>query len=158
MKKIEQSLEFPSTLKVMAGVKNKRYDVEKMCKVMLHYVLGYYNISFSVVYNEPVIRHFSTDDIKLEAILDHGKLPHTYVLYLATDSTTPLETILSHEMVHLDQYERGDLQLHKEDKLHFVWKGREYDPSMPYEDRPWEKEAFSHQYEIWKKAKKVYYG
>jgi hypothetical protein len=40
-------------------------------------------------------------------------------------------------MVHLHQYETGDLNINKFDnQIIFNYKGEDYDPSTPYEDRP----------------------
>ena len=52
--------------------------------------------------------------------------------------------VISHEMVHVWQNDRGDL-VHDYDNKTFYWRGDKYDvdrlKSMAYYDRPWEAEA-----------------
>lgn len=52
------------------------------------------------------------------------------------------EQTISHEMVHVDQIKRGDLDY---DKANVYWKGKTYSRSKMNEgdnDLPWEKEAY----------------
>lgn len=46
-----------------------------------------------------------------------------------------LETV-AHELVHVKQYARGELQ-----ETHLAWKGQPVDPNTNYWDLPWEIEA-----------------
>lgn len=56
-----------------------------------------------------------------------------------------LETIICHEMKHFDQYEKGDLEIRKDDSgLAFIYNKS----STDYYSRPWEKEARSAQFEL----------
>lgn len=52
--------------------------------------------------------------------------------------------VISHEMVHVWQNDRGDL-VHDYDNQTFYWRGDKYNvdrlESMAYYDRPWEAEA-----------------
>lgn len=52
--------------------------------------------------------------------------------------------VISHEMVHVWQNDRGDL-IHDYDNQTFYWRGDKYNvdrlESMTYYDRPWEAEA-----------------
>jgi hypothetical protein len=58
-------------------------------------------------------------------------------------------------MVHLHQYETGDLKTRKfNNDIVFEYKGVEYDASTPYKDRPWEKEAHDLDNKLFKKFKK----
>lgn len=50
--------------------------------------------------------------------------------------------VLSHELIHLQQTE--DNQLIKGTK-NIMWKGIEYSPEVPYNDRPWEIDAYKRQ-------------
>lgn len=54
---------------------------------------------------------FSTQDLEIEAILHPAPLEHTYDLILREREDSSVESILCHEMIHLSQYERGDLKL-----------------------------------------------
>ncbi|HRT03891.1 MAG TPA: hypothetical protein P5513_08125, partial [Candidatus Diapherotrites archaeon] len=63
---------------------------------------------------------------------------------------------LSHEFVHIDQYDRGDLKIIGN---YFIWKGDTVDMrDVKYEYRPFEKEAFSKQSYITKKLVKLLYN
>jgi hypothetical protein len=56
-------------------------------------------------------------------------------------------------MVHLKQYESGDLKLKG---TTFYWKGKDYS-NIDYWSRPWESEARREQIDIEKQVKKLYY-
>lgn len=62
------------------------------------------------------------------------------------------ELTLAHEMVHANQFIRGELIHHKDS--HFTWKGQEFKNinHLNYTDRGWEEEAFS----LEKKLLKLY--
>lgn len=44
---------------------------------------------------------------------------------------------IAHEMVHIKQYVKGELNEHMS-----YWRGREIKKELPYMEQPWEKEAF----------------
>jgi hypothetical protein len=60
---------------------------------------------------------------------------------------------LCHEMIHLQQYDRGDLQMSSDFRT-VIWKGETFDNSSEYLEREWEEEAFNLQNKLWKKFKK----
>lgn len=138
---------------IISNIKSpKKWDVIKL----IEYILKYYNnddVNLTVSYNDDVCDHFSTSDIQIDALLDKStKIDKTYNLIIR--QYAPLKEVIPHELVHLNQYERGDLKLNKfEDKLYFIWKDEEFSPSTPYKERPWEKEAFSMQKQLWKNFK-----
>lgn len=81
---------------------------------------------------------------------------NTYTIYI--DDVGKLEsiTVLSHEIIHLQQYELGQLKIINGTTP--VWKGEIIDISnVPYEDRPWEKEAFNKQNSVENKIKNILY-
>lgn len=122
---------------------------KELIKVIGNKILGY---------NDKILNRFSTDDCELQALLDKSIVPHTYNLMIRTRFQESLETIICHEMKHFDQYEKGDLEIRKDDSgLAFIYKGKEYKSSTDYYSRPWEKEARSAQFELWKEFKKLYY-
>jgi hypothetical protein len=70
------------------------------------------------------------------------------IFYLFTENFNREETIevLSHEVIHMDQYLSGDLYYENGE---VVWLGEVIDlNSKEYEDRPWENDAFSKQTEL----------
>ena len=56
---------------------------------------------------------------------------------------------LAHELTHVAQFAKGQLQLAKKGKL---WKGRLYKNDHPYLDQPWEIQAFARQELIFRRA------
>lgn len=159
MAKERNIFEFPETFKVSCLIKSpKQYDVEELIKVIGNKILGYNEANIIVQYNDKILNRFSTDDRELQALLDKSIVPHTYNLMIRTRFQESLETIICHEMKHFDQYEKGDLEIRKDDSgLAFIYKGKEYKSSTDYYSRPWEKEARSAQFELWKEFKKLYY-
>lgn len=141
-------------MSIISNIKSpKHWNVVDLVEFILK-ELGNTDVTLSISYNDDVCDHFSTSDIQIDALLDKStKIDKTYNLIIR--QYAPLKEVIPHELIHLDQYERGDLKLNKlEDKLYFIWKDEEYDPSIPYKDRPWEIEAFSMQNKLWKKFKK----
>jgi hypothetical protein len=60
-----------------------------------------------------------------------------------------LGVTLAHELTHVAQFAKGQLQLAKTGKL---WKGRLYKNNHPYLDQPWEIQAFERQELIFRRA------
>lgn len=134
----------------------KNWDFKDLIQFILTDYYDHDNITLYLTYNNKICDHFSTDDLKIDALLDKAPVNHAYNLVVR--EYADLKTIIPHELIHLHQYEIGDLKLNKfEDKLIFSYKGEEYDPSTPYEDRPWEQEAHNLDdklYRLYKKKKK----
>lgn len=77
-----------------------------------------------------------------------------YIIYIVDlDRTTAIE-VLSHELIHLKQTESK--QLVKGTKS-VLWEGKEYSPELPYDERPWEKDAFDKQYSLLNDIKTTLY-
>ena len=77
-----------------------------------------------------------------------------YIIYITDLNRTTAIEVLSHELIHLKQTETG--RLLKGTKS-VKWEGKEYSPELPYEDRPWEKDAFDMQGQLESKIYKVLY-
>lgn len=130
-----------------------KYDLITICKIIITQILNLTDVTLNIVNDDRTLDKFSTEDVQILAILYKTKLPHTYMLYLSSNLHKELLSVICHEMVHLKQYESGDLDL-KDYK--FYWKGKQYDEPV-YWNRPWEKEAKKEQYNIEKQVKKLYY-
>ena len=134
----------------------KRWYFRDLAEWILTKYYNHPDVILNIMYNDTVCDHFSTEDIKIDAILDKLSIPHNYNLIIR--EYADLKTIIPHEMIHLHQYEIGDLKVNKfENQIVFNYKGEEYDPSTPYEDRPWENEAHELDdklYRLYKKQKK----
>ena len=141
-------------MNIITSIKpSKNWDFKELIQYILTQYYDHNDVTITISYNNNICDHYSTDDIKIDAILDKAKTDHTYNLVLREYSN--LKQIIPHEMIHLHQYEIGDLITHKfDDKITFEYKGVEYDASTPYKDRPWEKEAHDLDNKLYKKFKK----
>lgn len=132
---------------------SKNWDFRKLIEFILTEYYNHPEVIINIIENNNVCNHFSTDDVKIDALLDQLPQPHTYNLIIR--EYADLKDIIPHEMIHLHQYEIGDLKLNKfEDKLIFNYKGEDYDPSTPYNERPWEVEAKKLDNKLYKLFKK----
>lgn len=105
----------------------------------------------TIAYNEELLNKISNGDVTYQALLQN---PTKDVYYLfVTKTKLGLNKILCHEMVHLSQCDRGDLQL-SNDFRKITWKGKVFDNSKDYRNREWEEEAFSLENKLWRKFKK----
>lgn len=157
MSKERNSFEFPDTFKVTSTIKNpKQYNVDELIKVVGNKILGYSEANIMVVKNDRLLSRLTTNDCELQAFLYNLPVPHHYTLCVRSNPSDSLELILCHEMVHFDQFERGDLEV-STSPVKFFWKGDEWLPSNKYNSRPWEIEAKERQNKIWKEFKNLYY-
>ena len=90
---------------------------------------------------------------RYDAALFSTPLPHTYNLFLRSESLSERCDIVFHEATHLNQYERGELKYNPLTGECY-WLGRKYPASYPYRQRPWEREAFYMQRKLTKEWKK----
>lgn len=133
-----------------------KYDMTTICKIILTEILGIKDIELSVSVNDSQIKIFDTPDLELRAMLLGYPQIKKYTLILRSDvSSSDVLSIVCHEMVHLKQMYDGHLQIIGKN---FKWKGKDYSGTMPYFDRPWEKEAKIKQSEIEKKVKQLYFN
>lgn len=64
-------------------------------------------------------------------------MPIGFIVEIAKDSEEEMLKTLAHEMVHMLQYARGELNEEMS-----LWKGRKVDSDeIPYSEQPWEVEA-----------------
>lgn len=79
-----------------------------------------------------------------------------YMVYMKKSSRSSAIEFLSHELIHLKQF--NDDRLIKVDNIHMVWEGETLDAmAIPYKLRPWEKEAFEKSRELENKIRKKLY-
>ena len=132
-----------------------KYDMVTICKIILTEILGIKDIELTVVTNDTQIKIFDTPDFELKAMLMGQRQLKNYTLLLRSDiGAANVLSIVCHEMWHLKQMYDGQLEIIGKN---FKWKGKDYPGSMPYFDRPWEKEAVKEQKEIEKKVKELYF-
>lgn len=135
---------------INSRISDKKINVENLTKLILTEYYDHNDIILNITYNNTMCNHFSTDEIELDAYLDKID-DKTYNLILREHAV--LKEVIPHELVHLHQYEIGDLKVDRNECI-FIWKGETYSYSTPYKNRPWEKEALKLQRVLWKKFKK----
>lgn len=128
----------------------KKFDVEKLIKFLGKELNIGENVQLTVAYNEDLLSRLSNETIEYKAFLHHPKSDLYYIF--VTKEKIGLNKILCHEMVHVHQCERGDLQYSPDYKT-VTWKDNVFDRHTKYDDREWEEEAFDLQDKLWKKFK-----
>ena len=128
----------------------KAFDAEELLNFCAEELDIPEDVSLMLVQNEKLLESLSKD-VEFEALLQNP-IEKQFILF--TRDKTISQYIICHEMVHMDQYCRGDLKT-SHDFREVTWKGENFDNSVPYEDREWEQEAFSKQNKLWKKFKQT---
>lgn len=138
-------------LKITNYIKNTdATELIEFCSSVLNITIP---IELILINNDSVLKKFDTNDFELQALLYKTNVLNTYQLIIRTTPSESIEKIIAHEMVHLNQYASGDLDLNINTKT-FTWKGKKYNSSIDYFSRPWEKEAFKKQSELLSKYRK----
>ena len=146
---------WPSTLEVNNLTKSaSKYDLEDVIKIIVSYIYKCNNVKIAIINNDKLLDKLAPPDIELQALL--SKQPFMYQLVIRENPKDDIIDIVCHEMIHLNQYQRGDLKL-SDDMKTITWKGKQYDNSMPYFKRPWEIEAINNTRKIRKEMQKLYY-
>lgn len=139
-------------MKLKIGIESpKKFDVEELLTFLAEELNIDKDVELLVVYNNDLLNKLSTGNIEYEALL-YNPTEDCYVLYIKED-ISGLQYVLCHEMVHLQQYNRGDLQMSSDFRT-VIWKGETFNNSSEYLEREWEEEAFNLQNKLWKKFKK----
>ena len=137
-------------MKINNHVKSpKKYNVEDLLSFLANELKISENVELTITYNEDLLNKLSTN-VEYEAFL-HNIIPHKYVLYVREGLIS--QYVLCHEMIHLCQYESGRLKMSPDFKT-IIWEDKQYDNSLNYNEREWEKEAFKNQSKLWKLFKK----
>lgn len=129
---------------------NKKFNLEDLLNFCAKELNISDDVSITVTQNENLLEKLSKD-VEYDALLCK-MLPKQYVLY--TKYKIVSQYVVCHEMIHMSQYERGDLHISPDFKK-ITWKGEIFDNSISYDEREWEKEAFSKQNKLWKNFKKT---
>jgi len=96
------------------------------------------------------------DDYQAAAYVEAGdsKFGNQYLIYIKKGSRIEMIKILSHELIHIQQYYTKKLKYDKGDYV--VWDGDSLNIlEIPYDKRPWELEAFDISSELESKIKKT---
>lgn len=110
-------------------------------------------VNLAIYYDDKLLDRFSRDGYEYQALLYQTALAGHYNLVVRSDIGAGLMDVLAHEMVHLRQYTTGRLWLNLSTGA-AMWEGKIYSSTVPYEERPWEKDAFDRQRRLLKAWKK----
>lgn len=140
---------------IWAATNKVKLDMLTATKIILTEILKVPNIDLVVITNDRAISKFDSNNLEFQAILQADPEKHKYRLtYHSRTGAADMLMILCHEMVHLKQYDKGELKLVKGGA---EWKGKFYEKETPYFDRPWEREANIEMRKIEKQVKELYY-
>jgi len=146
--------EFPSTMVVNNYTTHKRADTLAM--VILNKIYDYDTINLNIFYAP---KHLSSNEYELIGFIQKNQFqPHSYNIFVKR-GTLPvsIKSFLSHELIHLNQMETGELV--QIDYVKIVHKGDTiYFSDVPYEERLYEIEAFGKEGNISRQLNKLLYS
>lgn len=120
---------------------------------IVHAGLQCLNVDSAIVVIRPFKEVTAPDDIEFKAYLV-GK-EYTYILYINKFNREFNITAISHELIHLTQYKSKQLIING---AVCIWNGDTVDVAkILYDQRPWEKDAFTKQIELSNKVTKLLY-
>mgnify|MGYP003641402770 CR=1 FL=1 len=90
---------------------------------------------------------------------DSNHLPRKFAIDLCVrQCRESLLQTLAHELVHVKQFAHNELKFLHNTLLKDRWKNKYVSTNVPYERKPWEKEAYSKEHKLlakWKTARKI---
>ncbi len=110
------------------------------------------NVKVSMYANPGLLRRLSPPDVEIIACTFPQPMPYRYIIY--TFDGFPSTDVYIHELVHILQFENGELSVNGD--WQYVWRGRTYPSDTPYNSRPWEQEAFSRGRKLYKKYRQTH--
>jgi hypothetical protein len=139
-KKVKRVHEFPSTIEV---INTTKHDVDTITKILLNKVMGYDTMKIIIAYIPPSLR-FANYDI-YAFIKKHDHEDKTYFIYLSHTLESYLyKDVMAHELIHIEQFEKGNLSILDND--FFIFKNDTFSyKKITYTRRPHEIEALSKQ-------------
>jgi hypothetical protein len=152
MERDKNHFTFPTTMDIRNYTKYK--DADTIAMVISNKVFHYDTISIRIYY---MSIDLSNEEYTVQAhIQKNTYVNHSYFIFLNKDITIPIERILSHEMIHLDQIEKGYLvqdgdgySIYKKDTIYLL--------KTKYENRPYEIDAFKRENDVLKKVNNILY-
>ena len=146
--------EFPITMIAKNYTTHKRADTLAM--VILNKMFQYDTIKLDIVYAP---QNLSNSEYEIAGFIQKNPYePHAYLIFVKKGTLpTSIKNFLSHELVHLQQMEIGDLiQI---DQTKIVYRNNTiYFSEVPYDKRPYEFDAFSKENGIRKKLNELLYS
>ena len=146
--KIERKFDFPKTISINNTTHYKNYDTTLM--IIINKIFKHDTIHLDVYY---VNNFLINDKFDIKAhIIKHYFIPHTYMLFLNKNlNDMEILTILTHEMIHLHQYETNTLKISTESDYYIYDNDTNRMIDVPYLDRLYEIDAYQLTEEIMRK-------
>jgi hypothetical protein len=142
---------FPKTLVVNNYTNDKLADTVAL--IILNKIMKYDTMTINIY---KIRDNYDTEEFNFVSYIT--KIPfkkHEYIIFLKNDLFLDYtKTVLSHELVHLDQYESGRLKIMEDgyEWMNITTKFKDEN----YLERPYELEAFKKQNDIKKKLNKIF--
>lgn len=153
-KKSVNTFDFPKTINVNNYTDNIRADTISM--IIINKIMEYDTINLDI-YNFK--NDINSGNYLIIGFIQKINNPHSYQIFLKNKmNENELIQILSHELIHLDQMEKGDLiqiignyeyVIYKNDTIFFN--------KIPYKERQYEIDAYSKEKKIKKQLKNLLY-
>jgi len=129
---------YPDSLVVSNHTDHK--NVDTYSQIIINKIYNYDTVNLNVFYTP---KDYSTDEIDVAGFIQKNPfVPHTYIIFMKKGGLSiSIKKFLSHELIHLQQMEIGDLiQLQNQTKM--VYLNDTIDLfQIPYDQRPYEKDA-----------------
>lgn len=147
-----KKVDFPKTILVQNGTEYNRADT--IILVLADKIFNLDTLDIKVFHLPEIINEGEMEYYAIVQKLPFGQ--HQYLILLKRDmSLSKIKVTLSHEFVHIKQYEKGELIM---DFNYAMWKGEKIVfKDVEYEKRPFEIEAFQTQGKITKELNKELY-
>lgn len=129
----------------------KKFNIEELIEYLSSILQISSKAELTIMYNDKLLNQLSKGEVEYSALLQNP-MPNQYVLFVKSN-VSGLQSIICHEMVHLQQYDSGKLKMSADCKT-IWWNGEKFDTTFDYSKREWEVEAFSLQNKLWRSFKK----
>lgn len=154
-----KTFEFPETVEVNNQLRDSNHKIDTVSMVIINKILKYDTVHLNLF--DLSDRMTNMGDYEIQAHLQQQPFKeHTYSLFLNNDiSLNQAKKILSHEMVHLDQFEKGKLVQPNDLNAPYIFynDNKIYYSKVPYRKRAFEKDAHDRDDKILKKLNNTLY-
>lgn len=155
-KPVYNRFDFPPTITVNNHTNHKYADTIAM--VIVNKIFNYDTITINIFKINNSQFKYVKDYIIYGHIIKNNPMERNYSIFLVDELHIPLTLILSHELIHLDQFEKQELMHHDNDQTKMIYLGDIIDlKKTKYFDRLYEVDAFNRQGDIRKKLHKLLY-
>lgn len=154
-KKSFNDFNFPDTLVVNNYTEHSNADTITM--VLLHEIFDYDTMKVNIfdLSNFKQMRNTEFSGY----IIKNRNFDKSYDIFIAKKLPISLNKILSHEIIHLNQFETGRLKYVDDQPSKMIYEGDTIDlNSVDYYERPFEKDAFSKQSSITRQLNNTLYS